>query len=128
MVCGGRANLDVALGIAELLTQKLRQKHQVVIMDPNIVVISHVQSDFFGKNSVDCLISHSGRVVRYHFILESVQYRPQNLICSKISVRQDACEIASSAGSTRKPIVMMPSQGVRQPDRNGMKIRTEFRL
>ena len=81
-----KANPDIAFGVTDLLAQKLRQEHQMIIMNPNVVVISDVRCDLFGKQSVNRFICNRGCIVWYHFVLEIVQYRPQNLICDIILV------------------------------------------
>jgi hypothetical protein len=89
-----KANLDIAPGVSELLAQKLRQEHQVVVVDPNIVIISNVKGYFFGKQSVDRLIRHCCCGVRYHFVPETVDERPHDLICGNRSVQHEPRETA----------------------------------
>ena len=58
-----KADFDVAFAVTELFAQELRQKHQVVVMDPDTVVVPDMRRYFFGKESVCRLVSHSGGVI-----------------------------------------------------------------
>lgn len=44
-----KANLDILLGIANLLAQHLGQQHQVVVVNPDQVAILHVLGDLLGE-------------------------------------------------------------------------------
>lgn len=50
------ANLDVLLGVANLLAQHLGQQHQVVVVHPDEVAILHVLGHLLGEEAVDVAV------------------------------------------------------------------------
>lgn len=62
-----KADLDVLLAVADLLAEHLRQKHQVVVVNPDQVTISDFLGNCFGKEAVCFFISFPCRLVKRDF-------------------------------------------------------------
>lgn len=50
------ANSDVGLGLSNFLSEHLRKQHEVIVVDPDHIVVLHVGRDGARKLSVDFLI------------------------------------------------------------------------
>lgn len=71
-------DLDVDLGISDLLPEHLGQQHQVVIMDPNQVAVAHLFRDGFGEKPVGFFVGLPGGFVKGDFAGVVVEERPQD--------------------------------------------------
>lgn len=71
-------NLDVVLAVANLLTQHLREQHEMVIVDPNQISILDFLSDGFGEKPVGFLVGFPGRLVEGDFTGVVVEQRPED--------------------------------------------------
>lgn len=54
------ADLNVLLGVADFLTQHLRQEHQVVVVYPDEISVLHILDDGLRKQAVDFLVGGPG--------------------------------------------------------------------
>jgi hypothetical protein len=77
------ANLDILLGVSKLFSQHLRQKHQVVVVDPNKVAVLHILDDCLGEEAVDLLICAPRRLVKGNLAGVVVEERPQDRVCKE---------------------------------------------
>jgi hypothetical protein len=59
-----KADTDVLLGGGDLLAEHLGEQHQVVIVDPDKVVILHILEDGLGEETVDFLVGSPGGLVK----------------------------------------------------------------
>jgi hypothetical protein len=55
--------LDVALGVANLFTEHSRQKHKMVVVDPNQIVILHILCNLLCEQTVGFLVGIPGGLV-----------------------------------------------------------------
>jgi len=74
------ANLDVALGFANFLTNHCGHEHQVVVVNPDEIVVLNVLSDCLCEQPVDLFVGIPRGLVEGDLTRVIVQKRPENLI------------------------------------------------
>lgn len=70
------AELDVLLGRANLLAEHGRQEHQVVIVDPDEIVVLHVCGNSLGEEAVGLGVCIPGRLVEGDLTRVVMEKRP----------------------------------------------------
>jgi hypothetical protein len=79
------ADLDVLLGVANLLAQHLGHEHEVVVVHPDHVVVLHVLRDRLGEQAVGLHVCLPGRLVEGNLTGVVVEERPHDGICECVS-------------------------------------------
>lgn len=72
------ANLDILLGVANLLAQHLGKEHEVVVVDPNQVAILNIVHNGFGKQAVDFAVGAPCTLVECDFTGVVVEEWPED--------------------------------------------------
>lgn len=75
------AYLDVFLGVADLFTEHGWQQHQVVVVDPDQVIVLDVLRDGFGEKPIYFLVGVPCQLVKGYLRGMVVEEWPQDLIC-----------------------------------------------
>jgi hypothetical protein len=79
-----KANLDVLLGLANLLAQHLRHEHEVVVVDPHHVVILHILCDRLCEQAVGLAVCLPCGLVEGNLTGVVVEQRPHDGICKLV--------------------------------------------
>ena len=74
------ADLDVLLGVADEFAQHLGEQHQVVVVDPDHVVVLYIGGDSLGKEGVDFVVGGPGGLVEGDLTGVVVEEGPEDLI------------------------------------------------
>jgi len=74
------ANLDILFRFTDLLTEHLREEHQMVVMNPNKVTILHVLDNGLGEEAVDFLICGPGGLVECDLTRVVMEKRPEDRV------------------------------------------------
>lgn len=80
------ANLDVLLGIADLLAEHLWEKHEMVVVHPDHVAVLHVFDHGLGEEAVDLAVGGPGGLVEGDFSWVVVEEWPKDGVCELVSV------------------------------------------
>lgn len=95
------ADLDILLAIADLLTQHLREEHQVIIMHPDQVAILNFLRNRFGEKTVGLLVCFPGGLVKGNLTGMVMEEGPENGVCEQwISVSKQAPSARINEGAT----------------------------
>ena len=74
------ANLDILLGVPNFLPEHLREKHQMIIVDPDQVAIPNFFRDGSGEKAVCFFVRFPGGFIEGNFAGVIVEKRPQDRI------------------------------------------------
>lgn len=75
------ANLDVLLGVADLLAQHLGKQHHVIIMNPDHISVLHILDNLLCEQAVDLAVSSPGGLVERDLTGVVVEKRPEDGVC-----------------------------------------------
>ena len=75
------ANLDVLLGVADLLAKHLGKQHQVIIVDPDHISVLDILDNLLCEQAVDLAVSSPGGLVEGDLTGVVVEERPEDGIC-----------------------------------------------
>jgi hypothetical protein len=78
------ANLDVLLGVPDLLAQHLRHEHQVVVVDPDQVVVLDVLCDSLCEQAIGLHVTLPRRLVECDLTGVVVEERPHDSVCKLV--------------------------------------------
>ena len=81
------SKLDVAFRVANLLSEHCWEQHQVVVVDPNEVVVLYVLCDCLGKEAVGFAVGVPCRFIERNLTRMVVEQRPENRVCGQSVVR-----------------------------------------
>jgi len=90
------SKLDVAFRVANLLSEHCWEQHQVVVMDPDEVIVLYVLCDCLGKETVGFAIGVPRRFIKGDLTRMVVEKRPENRVCGRSVVRP----VGSGRGNT----------------------------
>jgi hypothetical protein len=79
-----KADADVLLGRSNLFAKHLRQEHQVVVVDPNEVIVLDVLEHRLGELTVHFLVRSPGRLVEGDFAGMIVKEWPEDRVYLKL--------------------------------------------
>lgn len=80
------ADLDVLLGVTNLLAQHGRHEHQVVVVDPDHIVVLDVLCNSLREQAVGLGVSFPGRLVKGDLSGVVVEKRPHDGVCELLLV------------------------------------------
>lgn len=109
--------LDVLLGLADFLAEHGREQHQMVIMDPNEVVVLNVGRDSLGEETVRFGVGVPGRLVKRDFTGMVVEEGPHDGIY-KVVMLASGSSVSLNLVPTGKSIVVTVGQVVIEHDGN----------
>lgn len=75
------ANLDVLLGVADLLAQHLGKQHHVIVVDPDHISVLYILGNFLCEQAVDLTVSSPGGLVERDLTGVVVEKRPEDGVC-----------------------------------------------
>ena len=79
-------DLDVLLGVANLLAEHLWEQHEMVIVHPDHVAVLHVFDHGLGKEAVDLAVGGPGGLVERDFSWVVVEEWPEDGVCELVSM------------------------------------------
>ena len=80
------ANLDVLLGVTNLLAEHLWEEHEMVVVHPDHVAVLHVFGHGLGEEAVDLAVGGPGGLVERDFSWVVVEEWPEDGVCELVSV------------------------------------------
>lgn len=95
------ANLDILLCVAKLFSQHRRHEHQVVVVDPDHVIILYVFRNSLCEQTVGFGVCIPGRLVKGDLTGVVVEKRPHDFVCVKLVL---AAIVLASVISLEKPL------------------------
>ncbi len=75
------ANLDILLGRANLFSQHLWQKHEMVVVNPDQITILHILGHYNRKLSIDILVCFPCSLVECNLSRMVMEQWPEDRIC-----------------------------------------------
>jgi hypothetical protein len=79
--------LDVALGVADFLAEHGGQKHEMVVVDPDQIVVLHIFCDFLCKQTVGFLVGFPCGLVEGDLTGVVVEEGPEDRVYRAVSTR-----------------------------------------
>ena len=76
------AKLDILLRLPNLFAQHSWQKHQMVVMDPDHVIVIDICCNCFRKKAVRFSVRVPGGLVEGDFTRMVMEERPKNGVCN----------------------------------------------
>lgn len=77
------ADLDVLLGVADLLAEHLGKQHQVVIVDPDHISVLDILDNLLCEQAVDLAVSSPGGLVEGDLTGVVVEEGPEDRVCEE---------------------------------------------
>jgi hypothetical protein len=75
------ANLDVLLGVANLLAEHLGEQHQVIVVNPDQVAVLHILDNGLGEQPVDFSVRAPRRLVEGDLARVIMEQGPKDGVC-----------------------------------------------
>lgn len=128
------SNLDVLYAVAELLTKHCRHQHEMVIVDPDEVVVLHLLCNFLGEDSVRVTVGNPGLFIEGNLARMVVEERPEDRVGETV-VCPASPSTSASVSSTPHHLIFLRLGGkgiltmpichlIRQPNRHSIILFT----
>lgn len=75
------------VGSVDFGTKQFRQEHEVVVVDPDHVVVGYDGGNFVGKEAVSLVVGHPGVFVKVDLARVVVEKRPENGVGEAVVVQ-----------------------------------------